>query len=134
MGTGHCEQRLLIAQHDPPLRNPGRNRGYGFRRFSIHRTCLPCRSTVYTDSISTGDWGYIYSATDGSGVTAKVDRLTLENPITHKKAGEKALIPLPPTGCTHVFCENDHAMQSPLQLWLAADLSGEQGISFFEEF
>jgi hypothetical protein len=127
MGARHCEQRLLIAQHDPPLRNPGRQRGYSFRRFSIHRECLPFRITVYANSISAGEWGYIYSAIDGIGVTAKAVRLSLENPTAHKKTAEKALIPLPPASVGYLFCATTSIMQTKRCALRTAEWEGAPG-------
>jgi hypothetical protein len=134
MGSRHCEQCHLIAQHDPPLHYPGRVRGYGYRRFSIHRTCLPYINTVYANSISVGEWRYIYSATDGIGVTAKAGRLTLENPTTHKKAREKALIPLPPTGFVSFFFAKSVEIQKHVRLRLAGRLREGLAISLTANF
>jgi len=71
----------------------------------------------------------ISSATDGVGHSEPVDRLTLENPAAHKKAAEKALIPLPPTGFASVFCANPDVVQTSLQPRRAVGLCRRSAIS-----
>jgi hypothetical protein len=48
--------------------------------------------------------------------------LALENPTAHKKAGEKALIPLPPTGFASLFYANARVVQTPALAKPAAGL------------